>query len=139
MDRATFGVKDASFKKTTALSNGAGTVNAVAIDIGLMTGRGAKLEGMELLITAPALTTTQLPNSETMTYKVQEDTMLACSSPETLGDAVLVQTGAGGAGAAAATARFRLPSDCQQFIRVTATKTGTGDASTVNMVTELLF
>jgi len=50
---------------------------------------------------------------------------------------VLVQTGAGGAGAAAATARFAIPSDCERYVRVTATNSGTGDASGASMTVNL--
>jgi len=141
MDRASHNVKDASFVQTKALSNGAGNVVTDGFNLGSLTARGARLEhgDCELKIEAPGLTTTQLPDSETMTYSIETDDNSGFSSAKILADKVILQTGAGGAGAAAVTARFKLPSDCEQYVRVKATKTGTGDCSTVSMTVSLLF
>jgi len=139
MDRTGFGVRDANFKKTKALPDGAVSVQTAGMDLGALSGRGARLEEFELLITAPALTTAELPDTKTMKYDVQCDGDVNFGSPKTIAKEVLVQTGAGGAGAAAATARFRLPSDVEQYVRVQATNSGTGDASGKSMTAELLF
>jgi len=134
-----FQLKDAKFIETKALSNGAGSVNSDGFDLGQMTARGARLPEVEGKITAPALTTTQLPDSETMTYKVEHADQSNYGDAVTLYDAVLVQTGASGEGAAAASARYRIPSDCKRYVRIVATKTGTGDCSTVSLTHELVF
>jgi len=132
-------IRDATLIKTKALPNGAAAVNSDGLDVGLRGARGALLEDCELEIVAPILTTTELPDTKTMTYKVVCDADVAFGSPKTLGDGVLVQLGAGGTGAAAATARFRLPTDCEQYVRVTATNSGTGNASGKSMTVALKF
>jgi len=134
MERANANVLAA--QKTKALPNGAASSSTDAIDLGPLTDRGAR-PPMELEILAPALTAAQLPDDKTMTYKVESDSASNFASPKTLADAVLVQTGAGGAGAAAATARFAIPSDCERYVRVTATNSGTGDASGASMTVNL--
>jgi hypothetical protein len=74
-----------------------------------------------------------------MKYGVQCDSDSAFGSPKTLALEALVQTGAGGAGAAAATARFRLPTDCERYVRVSAVNSAAGDASDKSVTAELLF
>jgi len=139
MDRTLNQIRDAGLINTKALPNGAAAVNGDGFDLGALSDRGARLENVELLITAPALDTADLPDTKTMTYKVQHDTASDFGTAATLADAVLVQTGAGGAGDDAATARFRFPADCNRYVRVVATNSGTGDASDKSMTTELLF
>ena len=139
MDRANRLRRDATYIETKALSNGAGAVNSSGFDLGALNARGERPENVEGYISAPALTTTQLPDTETMTYKVQHAASSDYSDAVTLADAVLVQTGAGGAGAAAATARYRIPSDCSRYVRIVATKTGTGDCSGLSLTHELKF
>ena len=140
MERANRLRHDANFKKTKALPNGAATVNADALDVGLVGDRGAREAECELLISAPALTTTELPDTKTMTYDVQASSSPTFASGNVdLGKAVITQTGAGGAGAAAATARFRLPSTCPRYVRVNATNSGAGDASGKSLTEEILF
>lgn len=139
MDRAQHKVKHAQLIKTKALPDGAATVNGDGIDLELLTKRGAFLAECELEIAGPLLTTTELPDTKTMKYDVQCDADVEFGSPKTLAKEVLVQTGAGGAGAAAATARFRIPSDCEQYLRVTATNDGAGDCTGKDMTNSILF
>lgn len=129
---------DSSLKKSWALSNGAGSTNSAGIDLGTSSD-GDFVAGCEVLISAPALTTTQLPNGDTMTYDIEMDSDENFGSPTTIISGALVQTGAGGAGAAAANEQVRLPADVEQHIRCKATKTGTGDASTVSATVQLVF
>jgi len=138
MDRANQRVKDATKVTTQALPNGAASVQSSGFDLGLYGSRGARMENVELEIQAPALATADLPDTKTMKYDVQVDTVSNFASPTTIAKEVIVQTGAGGAGAAAVTARFKLPSDCQQYIRVQATNDGTGDASDKSMTVQIL-
>lgn len=134
-----YAVKDALLTVTKALSNGAGSVTTDAIDLGL-SANGDLHAGCELSIDAPALTTTQLPNAETMKYDVIHSDNSDLSSPSTIAASVVVQTGAGGAGAAAISGtRFRLPSTVKRYVGVKVTKTGTGDASTVSTTVALVF
>lgn len=139
MDRSTFRVRDPAFVSTKALPGGAGTVYTDGLDLGPLTARGARLAGCELVIQAPALTTEELPDTETLTYSIQVDADSEWGSPENLAKAVLVQTGAGGAGAAAAAARIKIPSDCLQHVRVAATNSGAGDCSGQELTAGLRF
>jgi len=139
MDRANHGVKDANHVTTKALPNGASTVYSSGFDLGLYGSRGARMEEVELQISAPALATGDLGDTETMKYDVQCDADVNFGSPKTLAKEVIVQTGAGGAGAAAATARFKIPTDCEQYIRVAATNSAAGNASDKSMTVELLY
>lgn len=130
----TFQVQDKLLIQTAALSNGAGATQITGFDLGHNAARlGRNLADFELKIDAPALTTTLLPDAETMTYSIEHATDAAFTSPVVLHANVLQQLGAGGAGAAAASKRVRLPTDVLRFVRVKATKTGTGNASTVSM------
>jgi len=140
MDRAQHNVKDASLSESKALGTADGTVQTTGFDLGALSARGARLEDCELEISAPVLTTTELPDADTCTYSVESDDNSSFSSAKIVADKVLVQTGAGAAGAAAAKARFRLPSDCEQYVRVKAVLAGgTGDCSGKSMVVSVLF
>jgi len=139
MDPTAYGVRDANLIKTKALPNGAAAVNSDGIDLGALSGRGARLAEAEFLLTAPALTTTELADTQTITYKFQHDDDAAFGSPTTLADGVIVQTGAGGAGAVGQTFRLRPPTNCQRYVRIVATKTGASNASTASLTFELLF
>jgi hypothetical protein len=134
-----YGLKDELLTVSKALSNGAGSVETDGIDLGHGTNESVTLSDFELEIVAPALTTTLLPNSETMKYIIEHDDDPAFGTVATVIDNALVQTGADGAGAAAATGRARLPSTCKRYIRMKVTKTGTGNASTVSGILRLVF
>lgn len=130
-------VKDAALRQTKALSNGAGTVYSTAIDLGALSYLGSRLAPMTAKVTAPALTTTQLPNAETVKYTVEHSD--DNSSFVTLYADVITQTGAGGAGAATASAKQVIPPDAKRYLRIKAVKTGTGDCTGVSLTHELLF
>jgi hypothetical protein len=134
-----FEVTDATLVKTKALPNGAAAVSSDGLDLGAMSAIGSRLADAELKISGPLLTTTELPDTKTMVYKVEHDSASDFSTVATLADRVLVQTGAGGTGAAAAAARFRFPTDTKRYVRVTATNDGAGDASGKSLTAELLF
>jgi hypothetical protein len=129
-----FNVRDTNLKQTKALPNGAATVYTDAFDLGAASGKQDRLANCELLISAPALVVGDLGNGDTMKYDVQCDDDSAFGSPRTLGLAVITQTGA-----AAATARFRLPTNCERYVRVAATNSAAGDASDKSVTAELLF
>jgi hypothetical protein len=120
--------------ETVSLHNGAGTTLGAAIEVGCGTPDDFPENG-EFKIEAPALTTTQLPNSETMSYSLVTDDVDTFNSSAlvVLLPNVLVQTGAGSAGAAATSWQGRPPiGGIRKYIGIKAVKTGTGDCSTVS-------
>jgi len=121
--------KDATLVKTKALPNGAATIKTDGIDLGALSQNGARLAEIEFEISAPALATADLPDTKTIKYSVETDDDSAFGSATVVMTDVLVQTGAGGAGAGAATKRFRLPTDSERYVRISAVNSGTGDAS----------
>jgi hypothetical protein len=132
-------LKDAALKLTRALPNGAASVTtATAIDLGQSTSLGAAPTEAEFLLTAPALTTTELPDTVTMKYDVIMSDNSDLSSPVTLYATVITQTGAGAAGAAAATFRFDIPSDAKRYLGFKATNSGAGNASGKSATLEVL-
>lgn len=138
--RASQRLVDATFKETLALGTADGTVQTTGFNLGALSARGARLADCELEVVAPALTTTELPDADTCTYSVETDDNSGFSSAKIIADKILVQTGAGAAGAATATVRFRLPSDCEQYVRVKAVLAGgTGDCSGKSLVASLVF
>lgn len=132
-------VKDALLIETEALPNGASSTQTDGFDLGPLTQNGARLEEIEAEVIAPALTTADLGDAATMTYSIETDATSTFGSPTVLNSALIVQTGAGGAGAAAASARFKIPSDCERYIRAKATNSAAGDASDKSLTFQLLF
>ena len=131
-----YAVKDALLKVTKALPAAAGSVYTSGIALG----GGDFLADAEFKVSAPALTTTQLPDTKTMTYTVQHDDDPAFGSPTTLLGTVIVQTGSGGAGAAVATFTFRAPVDVKKNIRLQTTGgAAIGDCSGASATLEALF
>jgi len=139
MDRTLPGVKDASLVKTKALPDGAASVYSDAFDLGALSGRGIRDVPCDLLLEAPALTTTEAPDTKTFTYEIQTDDDSAFGSPTSIVPSCIVQTGAGGAGAAAASYRFRIPFNAERYIRVKCTAVATCAGSTASMTVSLLF
>ena len=142
MDRAIHGVRDADLKETEALPAAAGTVYTDGIDLGALSDRGGRFLDGEGLLSAPALTGTQLPDTTTMTYSIQSSATSDFQNATTLAGSCIVQTG--DTGAAAATFRFKIPSNCQRYIRAVAVGADVGNASLGNcaaseMTLELLF
>jgi hypothetical protein len=133
-------LRDALLKITRALPASTTAVTSTAIDMGNTTALASQPGNLEFLLTAPAVTTSQLPDAKTFTYKIIHSDNSDLSSPADLLSSVIVQTGAGGAGAAGATKRFRLPSDAKRYIGVVVTPSasGTGDASGASATLELL-
>lgn len=127
---------DATYNETdVALPTADGTSYSATIDLGHA---GYKGENYELEITVPDLTVTHLPNADTLTVSVLAGT--ATDPTTVIADAVAVYTGAGGAGATGSTTRFRLPSNCDRYIRVKFVAAGgTGDMSAVDAVVGLRF
>ena len=139
---ANYNVQDALLTKQNALPAAASTtVNGTAIDLGgALTARGARLEKCEALLSVPAVTTTMVPDTKTITYSIESAVDSVFTSPITLAGSCIVQTGAGGAGAAAATFRLKLPSNCARYVRAKAVSgANVTDSSTLKMTFQLLF
>jgi hypothetical protein len=142
-----YNVRDGLMNATIALPAAAGAVHTPVIDLGAPSADGAPATDFvaqcELLVTAPALDTTQLPDTTTAIYEVEQSAN-GTSNFTALTAALITQTGADGAGAAAATARLRLPTNVQRYIRVTVTtanvgEADAGDCSGASVLAEMLF
>lgn len=132
-----FAIKDADLEQSKALPAAPGSIYTTAFDLGAGIPNAEFLADAEFTIAAPALTVVQLPNGETATYKVQDSTDNVTFV--TVADAVLVQTGAGGAGAAAANGRARLPSDVSRYVRLAVTISGgAGDCSAASATARIV-
>jgi len=131
-------LRDTQLKVTKALSNGVGSVYTDSIDLGHGS-NGDFLAQVELLISAPALTTGQLGDAATMKYDIlHSDSPDLSSGASVLETAAITQTGAGGAGAVAATKQVRLPVDVKRYVGVKATNSASGNASAKSVTVELL-
>ena len=137
MSKYSRNVKDAELIETKALPNGAAAVNSGSIDLEFVKTNGLFLAECELEVVAPALVVADLPDTKTMIYKVEDSA--DDSTFATLYDAVITQTGAGGAGDATETVRVKLPEDVSRYVRVTATNSGAGDASDKSLTMQLVF
>lgn len=131
-------VRDNLLKVTKALANGAAAVTSDAIDLANGS-RGDFLALAELLISAPAMGATPMPDAKTMIYDIIHSDNADLSSPATLVAAAITQTGAGGVGCAAATYRWRPPTNVKRYIGVKATGSASGNATTATMTAELLL
>jgi hypothetical protein len=124
-------VLDANYIVTRALPTADGTVTSTDFDLGT----GLKPENVELEITIPALTATQLPNADTLTITVQSG---ASATPTTELFRLPVITGS--TGYAGGVLRYRLPSGCGQYLNVKIVAAGgTGDISGSSATIKLLF
>lgn len=133
-------LRDSLLKVTRALPASTSAVASSGIDLG-SNATGDFVAGVEFLVSAPVLNTTQLPDTKVMVYTIETDQDSAFGSAKILYTlTALTQTGAGGAGAAAGSERFRLPTNCERYIRlkVTPSGSGTGDASGVSATLEVL-
>lgn len=125
-------VQDRAHIITRALPTADGTVTSTDIDLGT----GAyKDENYELEITIPALTSTQLPNADTLTITVQNG---AAAAPTTALHVFPVITGS--SGHAGSVLRYRFPSNALRYANVKVVAAGgTGDISASSATIKLLF
>ena len=134
-------VRDALLKSADALPSAASTtVNGTGIDIGPTTGISSRTERSEFYLSVPALSTTILPDTKTMTINIQCDSVSTFGSATNFVTSAIVQTGASSTGAAAATYRMKLPSNGKRYWRAVAISgANTTDASALKMTFELTF
>ena len=94
----------------------------------------------EFKVSAPAVNTTMVTDTRTMTYSIIHSDNSDLSSPSVLISSIITQTGAGGAGAAAASATFRVPLDMKRYLGVRIVSgISTTDSSAVSATLEGLF
>ena len=127
------GLRDKTLIQTKALPNGAASTVTDGFD--LETASGEFLADVELELDVPALTSTEVADTQTITYIVETSATSGFGSVTTL---LTVQTVTGSSGVAALNRRIRLPSTIQRYVRVKATKTGASNASTSSMTVSLL-
>jgi microcystin degradation protein MlrC len=114
------------------------TVNSASIDLNAVGPFLAETE-LELVTASATLDSTALPNTETLTYTIQD------SADDSSFQAVAVlslatMTGAGGAGDTANTVYHRLASDTRRYVRVSVVSSGSaGDCSAATMTLKALF
>jgi hypothetical protein len=133
-------VFDSQMRATRALPASISAVVSSAMDTGARTSMGLE-PPVEFLLTAPALSTAQLPDTKIMSYDIIGSANADLSSSTTVAPGVLVQTGAGGAGAAGATKRIRAASDWPRFLgfQINPSASGTGDASATTATLDAAF
>lgn len=126
-------IQDKDLTITRALPTADGTVTSSDFDLGPALYKG---ENYELEVTIPALSSTLLPNADTLTLTIQGGSSAA---PSTSLNIVHVTTGTGST-IAAQTLRFRLPSNCPRYVNAKFVAAGgTGDQSGVSASIKLLF
>jgi hypothetical protein len=126
-------IKDDSFKITRALPTADGTVTSTDFDLGADV---YKAETYELEIYVPSLTSTNLPNADTLTITVQAG---AAATPTASAGLVTVITGTGST-IAEQYIRYRLPSNVGRYVNVKFVAAGgTGDISAKSAILRLLF
>lgn len=132
-------VRDANLKLTLALPASTSAVVSSSLDLET-TSRSDFVARCETLLTAPALNTSQLPDTKTMTYDLIASSSSNLSSPTVLVAGAIVQTGAGGVGAAGSTYRFKPASNVLRYFgfRATPSASGAGNASAANGTLEML-
>ena len=137
--------QDDELKQVKTLPAAASTAaNATAFDLQGVTTR-EDFDGADLHIAAPALTTVQLPDDKTVTYKVE--TSADNTTFVTLYDGIMIQTGAAAAGAAAKEIAVPIrgsingtSGNLRRYVRAVATTgAATGDCSAASMTVTLRF
>lgn len=133
-----YGLKDAELSVTDNMPGATASADLGDFDIG-NSERGDFVAGCEILVESPALTTAELPNTETITVDVTASGDAAFATERVIANDVPLQLGAGGAGAAAGKARVRLPTDCPRYVRVALTNSGAGNPSAKEATASLVF
>lgn len=127
-------IVDKDLLESVTMPEADATVYSADIDLGL----GDKVTDAELTITIPDMTTTHLPDADTLTVTVLNG---AAASPT--GELLSMQevfTGAGGAGASGRTIRYAIPTSALQYLRVKIVAAGgTGDMSALSATVQLNF
>jgi hypothetical protein len=133
MNRA---LKDATLQQTDlTMPTADGTVHSQDFETG---DESYKADVLKLRVKIPDLTTTHLPDADTLTVNILAGS--SASPTDVLQGSVIVLTGAGGAGASGVEKNFSLPSDCPQYVRAQIVAAGgTGDMSALDAEVGLVF
>jgi hypothetical protein len=127
-----FNQLDAGTKRSFALPNGAAATTSPPLDLEHNNDprhNAGFLADCEAIISAPALTTGELGDGDTMKYSLESDWDTSFAAAVSLTGVEITQIGAGGAGAPAATQRIRIPPDVARHLRLRAVNSGAGNAS----------
>ena len=126
-------MKDLNLTITTALPGVDGTVTTTDFDLGCAA-PSPTLRETELVIEVPALTSTHLPSSKTLTITVQSG---ETATPSTTTNLVKVITGTGST-IAAQDVKFYLPSGTGRYVNVKFVGAGgTGSMTAISAITSL--
>lgn len=131
-------IKDAALSKTAALPNGAATTTTTAVQLHGSSSLRDFVADLEFKLTIPALTVTELADTQTITYTIETSDDSAFGSGNVTISLSTVQTGAGGAGATGTTVLVRPNSALKSYVRAKAVKTGASNASTSSMTLDIL-
>lgn len=132
-------LKDALLKVTKALPNGANTTTTDALDTGVGS-RGDQPGNVELLLTVPDLTLTQLPNTKTMTFSILCSDSADLSNPTVIAPSVVIQTGVTGTDPLpGVTFRFRMPREGKRYWGAKCVGVATADCSASSYTLEMVF
>lgn len=131
-------IKDATTTKSAALPNGAATTATAAVQVQGSSSLRDFVASVELKLTIPALTTTELGDTQTITYTIETSDDSAFGSGNVTISLSTVQTGAGGAGATGTTVLVKPNSALKSYVRAKAVKTGASNASTSSMTLDIL-
>lgn len=117
----------------------------------IRSGFAAEVARCELVLSVPALSTSLLPNGESISYTLENSDTLKSGvieigeDPFIDGSTILLagpftQTGSNGVGAAAAQFRIGLPTNIPRFLRIkAASSAGCGDCSNETFLLEMVF
>lgn len=128
-------IADADLTKTWALTASDGSVTSGDFDFGALA-PGVSLENVELEVTIPSLSGTELASADTLTVLLQHG---AAAAPTTSLQISKVLTGTGST-LPETKYRFKLPSDVLRYGNVKITTAGTtGNMSAKSATAKLLF
>ena len=132
-------LQDAELIEAKALPAAGATAYTDGMDLGEQSGRQDFVAQVEFEISIPA--TPALVEAKTIIVDIQTDNDVAFGSPKTVIDNIITVTGAAlAAGGAAASQRFRLPTDCERYLRAGATIPGDGGSNiAVDFTLKALF
>ena len=123
-----------------ALPNGAAAVYE-DFDLGAINATlGVMAAEFDIEVVFPTLALAHLANTETIIASATCDSDVAFGSPRNLNSNFLIVTGATGTDPAlSVNARFRVPMNCERYLRITFTKTGAGNCSTDLATIKFMF
>lgn len=132
-------LQDTELVKTKALPAAGASASTDAIDLGAQSGKQDFVAPVEFEVSIPA--TPDLVEAKTIIIDITTDNDSAFGSAKTVIDNIITVTGAAlAAGGAAASQRFKLPSDCERYLRATATVLADGgDNTAISFTLKALF